>query len=58
MFTTNKKKNFLQDYEKLLPYKRKAKPDEIYGALKFLISNESNYITGQKIIVDGGFSAW
>lgn len=52
------KKNFLQDYEKLLPYKRMAKPDEIYGALKFLISNESNYITGQNIIVDGGFSAW
>tara|TARA_B100000989_G_C19520952_1_gene464123 strand:+ start:1726 stop:2481 length:756 start_codon:yes stop_codon:yes gene_type:complete len=54
----NQKKNFLKDYEKLLPYKRMAKPDEIYGALKFLISEESNYVTGQNIIVDGGFSAW
>ena len=49
---------FLNDYKKLLPINRMAKQKEIYGALKFLISEDSNYITGQNIIVDGGFTAW
>jgi NAD(P)-dependent dehydrogenase (short-subunit alcohol dehydrogenase family) len=35
--------------------KRFAQPEEIVGAAIFLASNESNYITGQTIFVDGGW---
>ena len=42
----------------MIPIDRMAKPDDIYGMLEFLISEKSNYITGQNFHVDGGFSAW
>lgn len=40
-----------------IPAKRLAKPDDIAGAVLFLSSHLSDYITGTSIIVDGGFSA-
>ena len=49
---------FLKDYLDIIPIDRMAKPDDIYGMLEFLISEKSNYITGQNFHVDGGFSAW
>ena len=51
-------KKFLKDYSKLLPFKRMAKQSEIFGLLKFLTSKDSDYITGQNIFVDGGFTIW
>ncbi len=39
------------------PLKRFAKPEEIVGAAIFLASDESNYITGQTIFIDGGWLA-
>ena len=54
----NQNKIFLKEYVKLLPIGRMAKKSEIYGLLKFLISEDSNYINGQDIIIDGGFSTW
>ena len=51
-------KEFLKDYSKLLPIKRMASPKEVYGLLKFLISDDSNYVNGQNLFVDGGFTAW
>jgi NAD(P)-dependent dehydrogenase (short-subunit alcohol dehydrogenase family) len=35
--------------------KRFARPEEVVGAAIFLASNESNYITGQTIFIDGGW---
>lgn len=37
---------------------RMAQPDEIADTMLFLCSAQANYITGQMINVDGGFSAW
>ena len=40
---------------KQVPMKRMAMPDEISKVVLFLSSDHNTYLTGQNIIVDGGF---
>ena len=40
-----------------IPLKRFAEPEEIAKLVSFLISENNSYITGQTIIIDGGFLA-
>ena len=48
---------FVKKYtEKVLVGERMAKQDDITGALIFLLSDNARYITGQNIVVDGGWS--
>lgn len=42
--------------ETTIPLKRLAKPEEIAAYILFLISDENTYITGQKLVIDGGFT--
>jgi 2-deoxy-D-gluconate 3-dehydrogenase len=47
-----------QRYEGILgriPMNRWGKPDELGGAAVFLVSGASSYMTGQTIVVDGGW---
>ena len=39
-----------------IPLKRPGKPDDLDGAVVFLASDASEYITGQTILIDGGIS--
>lgn len=39
------------------PLQRLGKPGDIANAALFLASDESNYITGSELVIDGGFSA-
>lgn len=39
-----------------IPLGRMAKPDEIAKLIYFLGSTENTYITGQKIVIDGGYT--
>lgn len=43
-----------QEIEKLIPFGKIGKPEDLAGVVRFLASDESNYITGQTICVDGG----
>ncbi len=53
----NQNTNFIKQYSKNTALKRLAKPKEIANLVKFLSSEECSYITGQNIIIDGGYSA-
>lgn len=50
--------DFVKNYSDRCPMNRMACVDDLHGAFLFFASNMSSYITGQNLLVDGGFTSW
>ena len=69
VFLTEQNRNLLIDpdgnysertsrYINNTPYRRLGNPEELTGTLIYLLSDASGFVTGETILVDGGFNAF
>jgi NAD(P)-dependent dehydrogenase (short-subunit alcohol dehydrogenase family) len=54
----NHEQKFVDRFSRLSPMGRMMTSDELVGAVLFLASDASTYVTGSNLMVDGGWTAW
>jgi NAD(P)-dependent dehydrogenase (short-subunit alcohol dehydrogenase family) len=54
----NQPSEFVRRYEQKTPLGRMASGDDLRGAITYLATDLSSYVTGQNLSVDGGWGIW
>ncbi len=54
----NQSDEFVSKFRDLIPMDRMAKPDEYKGAIVFMCSDASSFMTGHNLVIDGGRTIW
>lgn len=57
-FLADQSPEFLKRYNARVPQHRMANTDDIKGAIVYLASEASAYVTGHNLVVDGGWTIW
>jgi len=52
----NQPESFVNNYNNKVPLKRMGTPKDIVSAVFYLLTDESSYVTGHNLVVDGGWS--
>lgn len=52
------KEVFVKNYTNKVPMKRMGSAKDMVGAAIYLISDSSSYMTGNNLVIDGGFTVW
>lgn len=54
----NQGREFIEMYSKYTPMKRMMKREELNRLVEFLCSEDSSYMTGSVVVIDGGWTSW
>ncbi len=54
----NQPEDFVEKLTNLIPLGRMANPDDYKGAIQFMCSDASIYMTGSIVVIDGGRTCW
>ena len=47
-----------EQFLQMVPIGRYGQPDDVAGAATFLARNLASYVTGESLVVDGGWTSW
>tara|TARA_Y100001954_G_C15794633_1_gene596972 strand:- start:730 stop:1497 length:768 start_codon:yes stop_codon:yes gene_type:complete len=56
--SNNHEETFVKKFNELSPMGRMMDKDELLSAVVFLSLDESSYMTGQNLVIDGGWTSW